>query len=331
MHETFALNPYTTAFDIRPAVMISAPDRSHGRRASALLIVLWVIALLSFLIITSLMVAMQDVETVGARQVVFRARQLAEMGLSVAAHPGVKKDDELLRYRASGTESYEAKITSEESRLNFNALLTEDRRGVLERVLTAWGMQLIDSQALVDMLMDWTDGDDLKRLKGAEKFEYRKEGFKDRPYNRPFRSLDEVPLVEGMDVLSELKPNWRDYFTMWGSGQLDINEASAELISLVADAPPHLAEALVSRRNGPDGIAHTEDDTPLESLDDALTQLGIVGDQAALVAPVFTLNGSTVRIESVGRAGDHARGIAVVMQKNGSQPLVLEWREFVLD
>jgi len=312
-------------------IMVPTSHQTRSQPASALLIVLWVIALLSFLIITSLMVAMQDVETVAARRVVFRARQLAEMGISVAAHPGVKADDGLLRFRASATESYEARITSEESRLNINALLTDEKRGVLERLFKSWGLELVDAQTLVDAMMDWTDGDDLKRLKGAEKFEYREGGFRDRPYNRPFRSLDEVPLVAGAELLEELKPNWRDCFTLWGGGQLDVNEASAELISVVADVPSHLAIAMTSRRDGRDGIPHTEDDERLESMDEAMTLLGLNGEQGQQAGGLFTLNGATVRIESIGRAGDHARGIAVVLRKDGSQPQVLEWREFVLD
>jgi general secretion pathway protein K len=303
---------------------------SAKTRGSALLVVLWVVALLSFLIITSLMVAMQDVETVGARQVVFRARQLAEMGLAVAAHPLVKRDDPLLSARFSAMETYEARITSEEGRINLNAMLTEERRPVLERMLNQWGISFIDAQALVDRLMDWSDEDEFRRIKGAEKPEYREAGFRDRPFNRAFRSLDEALLVGGMEMLVELKPNWRDYFTLWGGGQLDINEASAEIIALVTDTPPHLAQAIVTQRDGPDGRPYTEDDTPLESVEEAMTLLGLGGDRAALVAPLLTLQGSTVRIESLGRAGDHARGIAVVMQKN-ERPQVLEWREFVVE
>src|SRR5687768_16675109 len=102
------------------------PSRDRCRRkASALIIVLWVIALLSFLIITALLVAMQNADTTGARKAVFRARQLAEMGVAVASHPLVAAGDPLLRQRLSSNESFEAVITSEESRLNLNALLTE--------------------------------------------------------------------------------------------------------------------------------------------------------------------------------------------------------------
>jgi hypothetical protein len=289
------------------------PRSSRIHRASALLIVLWVVALLSFLIVTTLLIAMQ------------------EMGVALASHPMVKNTEPLLRNRLSSTESYEALITSEEARLNLNALLTEERRPVLERVFVSWGLREVDAETLVDRMVDWTDPDDLKQLKGAEKLDYRDAGFPGRPFNRPFRTLDEAALVSGAEVFDEMKPDWRDWFTLRGTGQLDVNEASAEMISLVTGVPVHLSQTLVVRRAGPDGIPHTKDDTPLQSVDEAMTLLGIPAAEAPALSALLTLKGTTVRIVSIGRAGDYARGIAVVLRKEGGAPQVLEWREFVVE
>jgi type II secretory pathway component PulK len=316
-----------------------------GGKGSALLVVLWVIALLSMLIITSMMVAMQDVETVTSRRMVFEARLLAEAGLAVGVHPSIKAGDPLLRKKVSSVESYEVNITTEESRLNIDALLTEDKRPVLERVFQAWGLAPVDAEMVVDCLMDWVDEDDMKRLKGAEKEDYARLGFKDRPYNRPFQSLDEVALVKGMDLVAEAQPRWREAFTLWGAGLLDINEAPAELIALVAGIPVTQARTLISTRNGPDGIPHTKDDQPIQSLDEAMVLLGVPpqgppaaptqgvpgqGGQAQGWAGLFTLHGNVQRVDSVGRVGTYARRISVIVQKNGvggGQSPILEWRE----
>lgn len=305
------------------------PRSQNTRRGSALLAVLWVIAFLAFLVITAMMVTMQGVETVTSRQLVFRARQLAEAGVAIGAHPAVKPDDPLLHRRVSATESYDVNITSEEGRLNLNAMLTEERRPVLERLFTSWGLAEIDAEALVDAMMDWVDNDEFKRLKGAEKKDYEDAGFKGRPFNRPFASLDEVMLVRGMDALAELQPRWREAFTLWGQGQLDVNEAPAELLAIMAGTPMHLAEALVAARDGRDGIPHTEDDQPLQSVDEALTLLGVPQQQAPLVAGMITLRGATMRVESIGTAGDYSRGVAVVLQKGAAAGDIMEWREFV--
>ncbi|MFZ4763856.1 MAG: general secretion pathway protein GspK [Roseimicrobium sp.] len=303
---------------------------SSPHRGSALLIVLWVIALLSFLMVTTLMVAMQDAETVAARSVVFRARQLAEMGIAVASHPLIKPSDPLLRGQLAPGETFEAMITSEEARLNLNALLTEERRPILEKVLISWGMDKMGAEMLADRLLDWVDPDDFKHLKGAEKREYRDAGFPGRPFNRPFQTLDEAAMVAGMEVLTELKPDWKDWLTLRGSGQLDVNEASAEMIALVTGAPAHLAQALVEQRAGPDGTLHTKDDTPMQSIEEVAALLGIAGPGAEAITAMLALRGTTSRIVSIGRAGDYSRGIAVVLRKEGAIK-VLEWREFVVE
>ncbi len=302
--------------------------RKTAARGSALLVVLWVIALLSFLIVTSMMVVMQDVETVAARRLVFRAHQLAEAGLAIGANPAVKSGDPLLRKQVGYGESYEVNITTEESRLNIGALLTEERRPVLERLFGSWGLRPPEVQAVVDALMDWVDPDDFKRLTGAESRDYKKDGFSDRPYNRPFQSLDEVTLVRGMELVAQANPAWREAFTLWGGGALDINEAPAELIAIVADVPLSAARTLVTARNGPDGIPHTDDDEPMKSLDEAMVLLGARAGPQPGGAGMFTLRGTVTRVDSVGRAGACTRRISVVMQKGGGgQSPIMEWRE----
>ncbi len=309
--------------------MNALSSTSSSRRGSALLMVLWVIAFLSFLIITSMMVMMQDVETISSRETVFRARQLAEMGLAVGSHPAVKANDPLLHRKISNTESYDVLITSEESRLNINALLTEERRPILERLFADWGLAPHDAETVVESLLDWVDADDLKHLRGAEKDFYKNAGFPDRPFNRPFANLDELELVSGFEMIAAANPRWREAFTLWGAGQLDVNEAPAELIAIVTGAKLGLAQSLIKQRDGNDGIPHTKDDEPIQSLEEAMTRLGIAGDAAAQASSLLSLHGTTVRVQSLGRAGGFNRGLAVVLQKNGATARIMEWREFV--
>jgi type II secretory pathway component PulK len=303
--------------------------KTRIQEGSALLMVLWVIGFLSFLIITSMMVMMQDVETISSRETVFRARQLAEMGLAVGAHPAIKPNDPLLHRKLSSSESYDVLITSEESRLNINALLTEERKPVLEKLFTDWGLAPQDAETAVESLLDWVDIDDAKHLRGAERDFYKKTGFPDRPFNRPFASLDEVELVNGFEMIANANPRWRDSFTLWGAGQLDINEAPADLIATVTGAQIGLAQALVKQRNGADGIPHTKDDEPIQSIEEAMTRLGVSGDAAAKAAALLSVHGATVRVQCLGQAGGFKRGLGVVLQKNGATTRIMEWREFV--
>ncbi|CAN5765673.1 hypothetical protein BH11VER1_BH11VER1_30090 [soil metagenome] len=302
----------------------------RNSRGSALLMVLWVVGFLTLVVTTAILVLRQDIETAASQRGISRTRQLAEMGLAVAAHPQVQLNDPLLRRKLNATESYEAIVTTEEGRLNLMALLTEERRGILERLFRGWGLKPLDAESAVDAMMDWVDGDDLKRLKGAEHRDYLETGLEDRPYNHPFLSLDEVALVAGMELVEQARPNWRDEFTIFGQGQLDLNETTAQRISVLLNVEESLAESLVTSRNGLDGVAHTDDDEPLENLEEALSQLGLSGDIAQQAAALVTLQGSARRIESVGRVGGLERGIVLVLQKSDAgSSRVFEWKEFV--
>lgn len=292
--------------------------------------VLWVVGFLTLVVTTAMLVLRQDVETAASQRTVSRTRCLAEMGLAIAVNPQVQPNDPLLRGKVSATESYQAIVTTEEGRLSLKMLLTEERRDVLERVFRQWGLRPLDAESVVDAMMDWVDEDELKRLKGAERRDYLEMGLEDRPYNHAFLSLDEVALVSGMEQVEQMYPKWRDEFTVFGQGQLDLNETTAQRIAMLLNVEESLAESLVEQRLGLDGIAHTDDDEPIESLDVALSTLGLSGDASKQALGLVTLKGGTRRIESIGRMGDQERGLVVVFQNAAAgNSRVLEWKEFV--
>ena len=270
-----------------------------------LLVVLCLLAVLSFLIITTAAMSREHGEMQQARTSMMRARQLAESGIAVAAHPLIKAGDPLLQNHVSGIESYEAKLTTEERLLNLNALLTPERLPLLERVFMSWGLSLVDAQDIAATFMDWTDADDLKRRPGsAEKLDYEHEGL---PLNRPFACLDEVNQVARVEELNAAKPDWRTWFTLRGNGQLDVNTASAAITGA----------SLESVRNG-------LEDAPFKNLEEAVAILGIAGSDTSLL----TLSGPTRHVESIGRAGDAKCSIALVLDLKGGMPRMIEWREY---
>lgn len=292
-----------------------------------LLALLCLVAVLSFLIVSTASLSHQHAQQQQARLGMIRARQLAEMGVAVAAHPQIKAGDPLLRRSVSEIEHYATLLSTEEARLNLNTLLTDQGLPVLERVFESWGVLPGDAQGIAATLLDWVDPDDLKRRPdSAEKLDYDFAGLKGLPLNRPFQSLDEVDLVPRMMEITEIRPDWRSFFTLRGSGRLDVNTASAEVLAAATGASLASAEELVRRRNGLDGIPQTEDDLPLQSVDEAMTLLGIGGQQGEEAAALLTLAGQTKRIESVGVAGDIRCGVAVIL--NGGGRGIAEWHEF---
>lgn len=300
-----------------------------AQRGSVLLIVLAVVALLAFAVATTVMTSSAYDEALGDRVAVLRARRMAERGITIAAHPGVTVQDPLLAADVSETEGYRAILTSEESRLNINALVQEGRHTALEQVFRNLGLQPAPAQALVAALMDWADTDDLKRRPdSAEALDYKQAGYPNRPFNRPFRSLEELNMVAGIERLDAAFPPWRSLFTVYGSGQLDVNEAAAEALALITGANATMAERLVQRRAGRDGIRHTKDDQPITSVPEALQLLGLPASHSS--APLLTLQGGTLRIESIGWSGEQAVGIGlVVSRKDAVQMQIIHRHEFM--
>jgi hypothetical protein len=67
---------------------------------------------------------------------------------------------------------------------------------------------------------------------------------------------------------------------------------------------------------------------PVTSFEQALSILGVGGDQATTVQPLLTLQGPTKRVESVGIAGESKFAIVMVVssKQDGGQQIE-EWRE----
>lgn len=298
-----------------------------------LLAVLCLVAVLSFIVISTLEVSLQHAGMQQTRQGMMRARQLAEMGVAVAAHPLIKPGDPALLGKISAIESFKATLSTEEARLNLNHLLTPERLPVLERLFSSWGLSSADAQGIAACLMDWTDADDLKlRPDSAERKEYERLGHPDRPLNRSLASLDEFDLVARSEEVRAARPDWRSFFTLCGNGQLDVNEAAAEVLVAMTGAALTNARQLVHKRNGLDGVPHTADDTPLRSLEEAVTLLGLSEQQGADLMPLLTLHGLTLRIESTGRAGDERCGIVVtILRDDSGVERIAEWREFAVE
>ena len=303
--------------------------RHHRQyRGSALLAVLWIVALLSMLVATTSLLVMQDVDTVGTRRQMFRARMLAEMGLAFAAHPDVRPDDPLLRQEIADGEGFEVEMIGEDGRLNPNLLIQRQDRETLRRVFRAWGMDLMQSDSLFDALTDWVDEDSFKQPRGAEFRDYN--GIPGLPFNRPFRSLEEMALVRGMDVVDSVFPQWRDWFSIHASGVLDINEAAPEIVAAVTGADIIIAQQLQARRLGRDGIRNTLDDAVFPDLQSAVRLLGVSGSTEGL-DQILSVSSNTRRIISRGTTGGFTKSIIAVVQggttSTGGASAILELTE----
>ncbi|MCP5553689.1 MAG: general secretion pathway protein GspK [Akkermansiaceae bacterium] len=272
----------------------------RSRRGAALVAVLWLMGVLALLVFGLAKFVSLDSAWVTSLRGESEARHLAESGLAVGVHPAIDSGDPLLQREMPDGGSYVVRLISEESRLPLNVLLEKSDTAVLRQLFLEWGVEGQHASHAADSLADWVDKDDLVRLNGAEDAVYQARGGQG-PANAPFRSLDEVALVSGMDAVAAANPRWRDAFTLWSDGRLNLREASADLIVAATGAQRARAGSWVLTRAGRDGIPGTVDDPPAPDLAEVLGLLG------ASVTPEqlerFTLEGATRRIESLGRFG----------------------------
>jgi type II secretory pathway component PulK len=296
-----------------------------------LLAVIWLIAILALACMTALRVISFDMELASSKIHGSRARQIAEMGIAVGSNPVVKRTDPILRQldEESG-EGFEVRIISEGGRFNLNAILLQEDKALLRSIFIDWGLELDEAQAVADALGDWVDPDDEVALNGAEVAEYEDLGRINQPFNRPFYEINEARLVLGMDLVESVRPDWRDWFTVWSSGPLDLNEATAEMIAAAAEIPVEQAAIIPEMVRGADGERDTLDDVPFQNAAAALDLLGIDVNGRPDLARRFTVNEATTRIESIGYAAGAKRKINVIVRNRTGRPALLERTEEII-
>ena len=300
-------------------------------RGAALMAVLWLIAILALACMATLRVISFDMEIASAKVHGSRARQVAEMGIAIGSNPTVKRSDPMLRSMNEETgEGYEVRVISEGGRFNINSIILQDDKALLRSMFVDWGLDLDVAQEVVDALGDWVDADDNEALHGAEKKFYEKEGRINQPFNRPFYDINEVSLVRGMDLVEAVRPDWRNWFTIWSGGALDLNEAPAELIAAAAEVPVDQADVIPQTVRGVDGLRDTTDDVPFQNAAQALALLGISAEDRPDLARRFTVNDVTTRIESIGHAEGAKRKVTVIVRNRAGRPALLERTEEII-
>jgi type II secretory pathway component PulK len=304
--------------------MRTTKHRPH-KNGFALIAVLWLIAILSLAAITTLRVISFDMELATAKVHGSRAYQLAEMGIAVGSNPAVERNDPILnRFDEENNEEVRVTLTSEGARFNINTLVMSEDKSLIRSIFIHWGMELDSSQALTDALTDWVDADDEVALNGAEIEDYEKMGRLNQPFNRPFYDIEEMRLVRGMDQIEQLRPDWRNWFTVWSSGTLDLNEADAELIAVAAEVTEAAASIVPETVRGIDNIRDTEDDVPFQDVTSALSLLGIGGETGQIIAQRFTIDDTTTRITSTARSSDSTRRITAIVRNRTGKPALLD-------
>lgn len=297
-------------------------------RGSALMLVLAAVMLMSLTVMGVVEVLSYSLDESGAESLNFRALHLAECGIAVGLHPQLKPGDPAL-HQVLGTDSgFDVTISSEGARIPVNYLTDARYREIVYNLFVQWKLTPQEAETAADSLADWVDSDDQVRTYGAESDYYKEQGYADFPRQQGFGSLDEMILAKGMDAVERVKPDWRNYFSTYGDGYIDLNYAPQEILMAVAEVQEASAQSLIRERNGADGLPGTEDDKILQ-LNQATQLLGLDSSRAQSLQSLLTVDHLTRRVESTGRVGD-ARYMVVVIarrQDDGSLNYLARFEE----
>ncbi len=193
-------------------------------------------------------------------------------------------------------------ISDECGRLNINKL-TEDRfMAVAERLLENLNMPVEIAPAVAD----WVDRDSEVRDGGAEEFFYRGKGY--LPSNAPMKSIYELPYVMGI-TKRDFK-RLKNFLTVYGSGKVNINSASKELLLALS---PRMTEEAVKSLVEARPIRKIEDIKHLPGFDQALY---------FEIKPIITNACGYFRISVSASCGDATVTVEAFTDRNR----VLEWK-----
>jgi type II secretory pathway component PulK len=303
---------------------------STSVRGAALLLVLWAIAVLSFSVLWVSDLVNTEMESGSAEVRGLAARELALSGVALGLHPQVTREDTaLLDREIRPGERLRVRIRGEGGRFNINQLLAAQDTVVLKNLFILWGLSNDEADVLLDRLIDWVDNDIGRRLNGAEKAEYEAAGIVDAPANRPFRSVDEMGRVLGMDALVAVHPGWREAFTIFGDGKIDVNEADSDVLQAATGLTPELVADILRMRRGGDEVEPSEDDVRFEDIQQLNGWLQASTLPPEQVADRLTTESKVKRIDSRGIVGECERLISVVSEsgEGGQATNYLLWEE----
>ena len=316
-------------------------------KASALLLVLFTILLVSSLVVSVLTFLKSSVDEYSAFNHQFRARQLAQSGVAFGLNPQTDNIDRILlnqRYADGG--EFQVTITSESTRLNANFLLQNDRDDVLETLFRRWGVETNAALAAVQGLRNWVTAGGTVPDQGsnqAQELEQQQQdqqaaavqngGQTSNPQQpqlqlvRPFRSVEEMSLIPEFAPVAAAQPDWTKYFTVWSDGTINVNAADADVIALVTGVTPEQAKRFVQHRWGPDGIPYTADDTPYVTMDQVRTELGMTPQQFQLVQNLLSINSTVDRVVSKGVINGYTDTLTVIARRNSVPIAYMVWQE----
>lgn len=301
-----------------PPSMRRLPRRS---RASALMLMVWAIMIIGITVAGVVQYVSFSADEAILDAADFKTLHLAECGIILGLHPDVRSTDPVLKQKVGSDSGFEVWLTSEGARLPINYITDSRVTEAVVSLFEKWGLSTDDATVAAQSLADWVDPDDDQRAQGAEEDHYKGLGVYDVPRNQGFISVDEMQLARGMDLVERIKPEWRDYFSVYSDGLIDLRHATKDVIVAMTGADEANVDNLISQRDGADGIHGTEDDGNL-SESTAFNLLGLSSAELSAIRSNLTYGGNSVRrVESIGWVGEKRRKLTVIARRQDDNSL----------
>ncbi len=231
-----------------------------------------------------------------------QARAAAEAGIArgIMALLGADKshpwpiDGTAERWSFAGA-TVEIAIDDELGKVDLNAASELVLRGLFR----AEGLAAHEAEILADIVADWRDPTDLKRLNGASREDYRRAGFPYLPRKAPFETVDELGQVMGMteDLLKQLRPALTVFARRPNP---DPGAAPRALRRILQGGPPSAAGGTLDAGAATDASA---------TLRTTSLVLDPTGRAFTITAQARMPGGTTARSSAVVRFRDAARGV----------------------
>jgi len=328
------------------------PGPARARRGIAIILVLWVVLVLSLLISGFAFTMHVETQVASFARKQMKAEMLARSGVEVARMQLILDEkspteggfdslnqawctnEDLYVDHELGDGIYNVKVTDEESKIPINTATDLQ----LKRLFNLLGVDPVDGDVIVDSILDWIDADDLTKLNGAESDYYESLSPPYHAKNAPMDRIEELLLVRG--ITPELyhglpatedhdaTPALPDLFTTISSGRVNVNTAPATVLRAFLNLDDIQVQAVLTRRDGADGIAGTEDDEPFRTPDEFFAMLGNMDavtrqqDQA-----LVDVSSSFFTVTSTGEVGGVKRSIIATLRRDGENIRVVAWRE----
>ena len=224
----------------RAAVFVQAAARTLSSEAGFTLVtVIWVVGLLALIVTAFLVTTRTQVHIAANAERNAEALAMAEAGINLAILDLVSEKGAPItahRFPTDGTPVQCARgreaalaiaVSDEGGKIDLNAASIQ----LIERALAGLGLDRTAASRIAESIADFRDPDDLRRLNGAEKDEYRRAGLGRGPKDGPFDAIEELGQVLGMTP--ELAERLGPLVTVY-SGSQGIDPAVAPMTLLRA-------------------------------------------------------------------------------------------------